>query len=120
VLVDAEERHHRRAERLVPVTRYGQLLRILGLQLKASPLLNTTKTTTILLAVIQSCKLSGSHASLDIHYYPDGAAGRGFTEVVDLQCVQCVVARALDRKEWGIMDRSGSLARAVFVEGDDP
>lgn len=50
---------------------------------------------------------------LDLHYY----SKMGRVEVVDLTCVQCVVGRVKDpdtKNGWVVIDRSGSLARAVF------
>lgn len=41
------------------------------------------------------------------------------TEVVtDLQAIQCAVGRVQTRGEWGIIDRSASLARTEFIQSD--
>jgi hypothetical protein len=40
-------------------------------------------------------------------------------EVVDIECVQCVVAHVKDpdvRNGWVIFDQSGNQAQAVFAE----
>jgi hypothetical protein len=35
--------------------------------------------------------------------------------VIDLQAISCVVGRVKRGRDWGILDRSGDLARTVFV-----
>ena len=35
-----------------------------------------------------------------------------------LKSIQCVVGRVEDRGKWGLVDRSGPLAHAVFAEAD--
>ena len=42
----------------------------------------------------------------------------GALEVVDIKCIQCVVGRVEDRGRWGLVDRSGPLAHAVFTDTD--
>ena len=36
----------------------------------------------------------------------------------DIKSIQCVVGRVEDRGKWGLVDRSGPLAHAVFTEED--
>jgi hypothetical protein len=48
-----------------------------------------------------------------MHYYRNQD---GFTELVDITSVQCLVGRVFDRGWWTIIDRSGKLARAEAVE----
>ena len=53
---------------------------------------------------------------LGMPYYSDMA----HFEVVDMMCVQCLVARIADstsKKRWALVDWSGSLARSYYVEG---
>ena len=69
---------------------------------------------TILFAIIRSCKVTSKHPTLDIHYYSE----LGPLEVVDMTTVQCVVGRVFDRGSWAIVDRSGCLNRAVYIEDD--
>lgn len=52
---------------------------------------------------------------LDINYYRQAS---GQIQVIDLACVQCVVGRVLSRGRWAIIDRSGSMARAIFVDDE--
>jgi hypothetical protein len=117
VLIDKNAHRKNLPEVLIPQTRYGQLKRILGVKLSPSPLIQSEhKSVRLVLAVLVKCKVTRAHPSLDIHYYPDGAAGEGQMDVLDLQCVHCAVGRVLDRREWAVIDRSGSLARALFTD----
>lgn len=98
-------------------TFYGQLQHILVLCLAPSSVLRLSKPTTIVLALIRNCAINAgeTHSNgLDFHYYTQ----QGRLEAVDITCVQCVVGRIKDRGEWAIIDRSGSLARAVYT-GDE-
>ena len=36
----------------------------------------------------------------------------------DIKSIQCVVGRVEDRGKWGLVDRSGPLAHAVFAEAN--
>lgn len=49
---------------------------------------------------------------LDIHYYTRD----GPIEVVDITTIQRLVGRIRDRDRWAIIDRSGSLSRALYIE----
>jgi hypothetical protein len=42
----------------------------------------------------------------------------GALDPVDIKSIQCVVGRVEDRGKWGLVDRSGPLAHAVFAEAD--
>lgn len=111
---DANMNYRHRPEVLVASTHYGQLLRVLEVSLEPSLMTQSDVPTPILLAVIRECKVSRDHNDLDIHYYPVGARGEGPLDVLDLRSVQCLIGRVKDRGEWAIIDRSGTLARAIF------
>ena len=67
----------------------------------------------LLLAAIQSLKIV--HVpNVPIPFYKQD----GIIEVVDLNTVQCVIGRAKQTEGgwYGIIDRSGPLAEAVFTE----
>ena len=66
----------------------------------------------MILVSIKNCPIVRQN-DLDMHYYQNGD---GYTEVVDITAVQCLVARVFDRGWWTIIDRSGKLARAEAVE----
>ena len=40
----------------------------------------------------------------------------GSLDLVDIKCIQCVVGRVEDRGDYGLVDRSGPLAHAVFTD----
>jgi len=42
----------------------------------------------------------------------------GALDPADIKSIQCVVGRVEDRGKWGLVDRSGPLAHAVFAEVD--
>ena len=90
---------------------FGQLQYIIVLRLPASRPLGLQEPTPVALVAIRSCPIIKSHAELDIHYYTN----EGGVDVLDVTCVQCVVGRVKDGRGWGIIDRSGSLLRAIFA-----
>ncbi len=112
--VDRNARYRNRPVEYVPETFWGQLRQILVV--KIDPIPSATppelEPQILLLAVIRTCAIEDDHNLLDIHYYKN----HGRTEVVDLNTVQCCVGRVKDRGRFAIVDRSGPLARAVFVE----
>lgn len=95
-------------------TFYGQLQHIIVVCLAQSRSLGIKQSETIILTAIQVCvEPTAALNGLDLHYY----SKMGRVEVVDLTCVQCVVGRVKDpdtNSGWVVIDRSGSLARAVF------
>jgi hypothetical protein len=72
---------------------------------------------TVILAAIRTCELNDGVApvGLDIHYY----SWAGALHFVDVTNVQCLVGWVKDGNKWAIIDQSGLLARAVYVEDDD-
>ncbi len=116
LLVDRNARYRRRPVVLEKQTFYGELQHILLVSLgpipsATPPLLRGEK---LLLAVIRTCSIETSDERLDLHFYKQ----HGRTEVVDLTTIQCVVGRILDRGRYAIIDRSGTLSRALYVEED--
>ena len=79
-------------------------------ELGASCRLSISEPEMVILAAIQQCKdPTPSPNSLNMHHY----ASEGCIEVVDMECVQFVVARVKDpdvRNGWVIFDRSGNQA----------
>lgn len=74
--------------------------------------LHLHKPENLLLASIKNCPIE-RHNDLDMHYYRNED---GYTEIVDISAIQCLVGRVFDRGCWTIIDRSGKLARAEAVE----
>lgn len=122
VLVDQNARYRNLNIVLQPKTFYGRLLRIFEIQLSviAPGPANRTPSSPpqlpppVVLAAIQTCHIERSNNDLDIHYY----TRMGNTDYVDITTIQCVVGRVKDRGRFAIIDRSGSLARALFREDE--
>ncbi|KAH9917212.1 hypothetical protein B0H21DRAFT_702860 [Amylocystis lapponica] len=116
LLVDKYATQRRRTPEFVPQDFYGQLRRIFVLELPPSAELRTDEASTLLLAAIQSVKTQEASDVQQVFYKDDGAL-----DVVDLASIQCVVGRVYDtqRNSYGIIDRSGPLARAVFVDDSE-
>jgi hypothetical protein len=98
-------------------TFYGRLEHIFLIKLPAECLNNThfSSNEPIILAAIRSCKLDSTPAELgklDIHLY----SHEGSLDFVDITSIQALVGRipCSTGSKWAIVDRSGTLARAVF------
>ena len=102
-LVDRYARQKKRTPEFELQNYFGQLQRILVLELPSTPQLNLAMPTTVILALIKNVKATLTD---NIYYYK----GTGVDEVVDLTTVQCVVGRIRDREEWAIIDRSDNVA----------
>ena len=85
---------------------FGQLQCILVLELPFIPQLNIVMLATIILALIKNVKTTSMN---NVYYYK----APGVDEVVDLNMVQCIVGRILDRGEWAIINRSNNVAIQV-------
>ena len=101
-----------------PKTFYGQLEHIYTITFPGGcPGLQVFYPTTYILACIHRCKLKTDDlqlARLDIHLYREGDDAR--LDITDITGVQCLVGRVRDgSKGWAIIDRSGTLARAVYL-----
>ncbi|EPS98274.1 hypothetical protein FOMPIDRAFT_1126871 [Fomitopsis schrenkii] len=94
---------------------FGQLRYIIVLHFPICQSLGLQEPTPIALAAIRSCPIIKSHKDLDIHYY----GKEGAIDVLDLMCVQCVVGRVKDGHGWAIIDRSGSLSRAIYAPREE-
>ncbi|KAI0371589.1 hypothetical protein BV20DRAFT_1035223 [Pilatotrama ljubarskyi] len=105
VLVDQNARYRNRPVILKKKTLYGQLQCIFYVQLLAIPLTPFP---------IQTCIIQRANKDLDIHYYKR----LGSVDYVDVTTIQCVVGRIKDDGQFALIDRSGALARAVFVDLD--
>ena len=118
-LIDLHARNRSRLAEYNNATFYGQLLRIFCFTVPASTDLKLSHSEILILAEIQPCKITSKHAILDIHYFRSYATPLVF----DITCIQCLVGRVgLGNScgEWAIVDRSGSLAQAIYTEdGED-
>ncbi|KAJ7780776.1 hypothetical protein DFH07DRAFT_865227 [Mycena maculata] len=115
LLVDANARYARMAQRFEPVSFYGQLQNIFVVKLPAASELELESETTLILAAVRKCEIEFKN-DLDMHYYwRDGPV-----EVVDVSSIQCLVGRikTTDKKHWVVIDRSGNLARPYYDPDD--
>ncbi|XP_006459574.1 hypothetical protein AGABI2DRAFT_65569 [Agaricus bisporus var. bisporus H97] len=98
-LVDRHARQRNRQPEYVKRTFFGQLRRILRLDLPIIPQLDIDSPSTFIYAIIQTVKIIPQD---NLYYYHEVGA----VEVVDLDCIQCVVGRVRDRNRWAVVDRS--------------
>ncbi|KAI0369836.1 hypothetical protein BV20DRAFT_1036311 [Pilatotrama ljubarskyi] len=114
LLVDKNARYRNRPVILEKKTFYGQLRQILVINLGPVPSASPPQSepSTLVLGVIRRCIIESDHRALDIHYY----RRHGALEIVDITTIQCLVGRVQDRGHYGVIDRSGALARAIYIE----
>ncbi|EGO04760.1 hypothetical protein SERLA73DRAFT_44315, partial [Serpula lacrymans var. lacrymans S7.3] len=65
---------------------------------------------TLVQPAVKTCVLEGVN-TLGVPYY----SKLGPLKVVDIICIQCAVGRVKYGQRWAIIDRSGTLARAVYT-----
>ena len=104
--VDRYARHRRKTPDFEEKTFFGQLKRVLVLELPVAPQLGLVKSTTLILALIQEVKATLKDG---IYFYQEF----GVEEVVDLKTIQCVVGRVKCKGEWAIVDRSDNAVIQV-------
>jgi hypothetical protein len=98
---------------LEPQIFFDQLQHIFVIRLKASPIVELTEDTTLILAAIHAC--ADVKLKAENYYY----LREGHLEVVDMECVQCLVGWVKDGNSWAIIDRSESCACPIFVDDDE-
>ncbi|KAH9850528.1 hypothetical protein C2E23DRAFT_735077 [Lenzites betulinus] len=111
VLIDRNARHRNRPVVFESKTLYGQLQHIYHIRLLPIPSHAIPSDTSVLLAAIQTCNIERSNHELDIHYF----TRMGAIDYVDISTIQCVVGRIKDRGSTAIINRSGTLSRAIFL-----
>ena len=80
----------------------------------AVPDLRLNKPENVILALIRNCPIERHHDNdLDMHFYQKD---NGYTEMVDIVSIQCLVGHIWDHGWWTIIDHSGKLAHAEAVE----
>jgi hypothetical protein len=97
-------------------TFFGQLRYIVVIPIPKSKELKTKEPQNVCLAVIRQvhATLPNAHGVPPIPFYSQSGA----LDPTDIKSIQCVVGRVEDRGKWGLVDRSGPLAHAVFAEAD--
>jgi hypothetical protein len=94
-------------------TFFGELQRIVKIEVPATSQLNLREPQTLFFAVVKQC--NAKHTKGGFWEY----MALGGLEAVDLGLVQCVVGRVFDRGKWVIVDRSGDHAHPD-IETDNP
>jgi len=97
---------------MVLTTFFGELQRIIKIDLPATLQLNLKDPQTLFYAIIKQCNAKQSRGGF--WEYKE----LGGLEAVDIGLVQCVVGRIFDRGKWVIIDRSGERAH-VDVEASE-
>ncbi len=121
MLVDVFERQKRRKPKFQLQTFYGQLQHLFVINFNTATCITLNlddDSKTVILAAVRTCDIDVNNTAaegLDIHYY----SRTGGLHFVDATNVRCLVGRVKDGRRWAIMDRSGSLARGVYVDDDD-
>ena len=110
--VDKYANQRRKKPKLELKTFYGQIQQFILVRLPATQDLQLNEPESIILASIKNCPIKRSN-DLDIHYY---RSEEGYTEIVDISTIQCLVGRVFDCDWWAVIDRSGKLARAEALE----
>jgi hypothetical protein len=114
MLVNKNSRYAKKPVVLKPCVFFGQLQHIFVISLCATPVLGLNQRTTLILAAIRTCYNPYVKGDNGFYYY----SHEGSLEVVDMNCVRCLVGRVKDSNEWDIIDRSENCARPVFATED--
>lgn len=115
-LVDRYASKRAKASEFDTVVFYGRLDNIFVVQLPPAPQLDQALTapSTLILAGITTCPITATNAR-DMPYYD--VLGR--YEVVDVECVQCLVGRMkVSEGKWVIIDRSGGIEHSFYIPDD--
>ena len=96
---------------MVLETFFGELQRIVKINVPATPQLSLKEPQTLFFAIIKQCNATWSREGFWEYTVLGGL------EAVDLGLVQCVVGRIFNRGKWVIVDRSGDRAHADIETG---
>ena len=91
---------------MVLETFFGELQRIVKIDLPATSRLNLKELCTLFYVIVKQCNTEQSREGF--WEYKE----LGGLEAVDVGLIQCVVGRIFDRGKWVIVDRSGERAHA--------
>ena len=92
---------------------FGQLKKILIVELSPATIPSITQPKRVVLAIIGPRETT-NETSLRIPYYAEPT--KVTPRAVDMNTVMCLVGRIKDRGQWAIVDRSGDTARAEFID----
>ena len=85
---------------------FGELQRIVKIDVPATPQLNLKEPQTLFFAIVKQCNATQSKEGFWEYTVLGGL------EAVDIGLIQCIVGRIFDRGKWVIIDRSGDRAHA--------
>jgi hypothetical protein len=91
---------------MVLETFFGELQRIIKIDVPATSQLNLEEPQTLFFAIVKQCNATKSREGFWEYVKLGGL------EAVDIGLIQCVVGRIFDRGKWVIIDRSGARAHA--------
>jgi hypothetical protein len=91
---------------MVLETFFGELQRVVKVEVPATSQLNLKEPQTLFFAIVKQCNATQSREGFWEY------TKLGGLEAVDIGLVQCVVGRVFDRGKWIIIDRSGERAHA--------
>ena len=97
---------------MVLETFFGELQRIVKIDLPETSHLNLKEPMTLFYAIVKQCNTKQSKEGF--WEYKE----LGGLEAVDIGLIQCAVGRIFDRGKWIIVDRSGECAHAS-IEADE-
>ena len=109
--VDRNANARNKTPDMVLKTYFGELQRIVKIDVPATPQLNLKGPQTLFFAIIKQCKAIQKEGFWEY-------TTLGGLEAVDIGLVQCVVGRIFDRGKWVIIDRSGDCAHADIEAGE--
>ena len=92
---------------------FGQLKKILVVGVPSGAIPAITHPGKVALAIIGP-RETANETSLGIPHYTEPT--KVTPRAVDINTVMCLVGRIRDRGRWAIIDRSGDMARAEFIE----
>ena len=91
-------------------TFFGELQRVVRLDLQKSPEIHQPQDETLLLAHIKTC-----NATENDDGFWEYSTMKSSPHFVDLTTISCVVGRVFDRGLWSLIDRSGSTAHVEMA-----
>ena len=92
---------------------FGQLKKILVTEVPPGIIPSITQSRRVVLAIVDPRETT-NETSLDIPYYTETI--KVTPRAVDMNTLMCLVGRVKDRGQWAIVDRSGDMARAEFID----
>ena len=81
---------------------FGQIQHVILIRMPATQDLRLDEPETVILASIKNCPIK-RYNDLDMYYYRNKD---GYTEIVDIAAIQCLVGRVFDRGWWTIIDEA--------------